>query len=84
MGLAGATWATSEITDQNDGSVFSRAATTGLAAGGGVEAALSLPPGDLISGLRYLWLGSARLSNGDALPGNLGGIVVDVGYRLRL
>jgi hypothetical protein len=84
MGLAGATWATSEITNQNDGSVFSRAATTGLAAGGGTEAALPLPPGELILGLRYLWLGAARLSNGDALPGNLGGLLADVGYRLRL
>lgn len=84
MGLAGITWATSEITDQNDGSIFSRAATTGLAAGGGAEAALALPPGQLILGLRYLWLGSARLTNGDALPGNLGGLLIDVGYRLRL
>lgn len=84
VGLAGATWATSEITNQYDGSVFSRASTTGLAAGGGTEASLSLPPGELILGLRYLWLGVARLSNGDALPGNLGGLLVDVGYRLRL
>jgi hypothetical protein len=84
MCLAGATWATSEITNQDDGSIFSRGATKGLAAGGGPEVALALPPGELILGLRYLWLGAARLTNGDALPGNLGGLLIDVGYRLRL
>jgi hypothetical protein len=54
----------------------------GLAAELGGETALPLPTGRLVLGLRYLVVRGGRLSSGDELLGNAGGLVADLGYRL--
>jgi hypothetical protein len=81
--LVGGTWVSSAVSDQLNGAVVSRGAAAGAAGGGGVDLALPLRPGELIVGTRYLLVSARRLSNGDALSGNLGGLIFDVGFRLR-
>ena len=80
----GLTWTTSELTQIASGGVISRGSALGSAVGGGADVAFPLLPGELILGLRYLHLGAGRLSNGDVLVGNLGGVLVDIGFRLGL
>jgi len=83
-GLVGATWTIGEIMDMTNSGGVSRGSAAGTAAGGGADVAFPLRPGELIFGARYLWLTASRLSNGDALGGNLGGLLLDVGFRIRL
>jgi hypothetical protein len=52
------------------------------AAEAGGEAALRLPAGQVVLGLRYLAVRGGRLSSGDEIRGNTGGLVADLGYRL--
>jgi hypothetical protein len=82
--LVGVTWVSSELSDQMNGQVVSRGSAAGAAGGGGGDLAFPLRPGELIVGARYVLLAARRLSNGDALGGNLGGLIFDVGFRLRL
>jgi len=51
-----------------------------LAAGGDV--ALTLKPGRLVIGLRYLWCQLGRTSQGDQITGNSAGLIGDIGYRM--
>jgi hypothetical protein len=48
----------------------------------GGEAAVRLPPGQVVVGLRYVVVSIGRLSSGDRLLGNSGGLIADLGYRL--
>jgi hypothetical protein len=52
------------------------------AVGGGADAALTLKPGRLIFGLRYLWSRLGRTSQGDEIEGNSAGLIGDIGYRM--
>jgi len=83
-GLVGGTWTIGEIIDMTNSGGVSRGSAVGVATGGGADVAFPLRPGELIFGARYLWLTARRLSNGDALGGNLGGLLLDVGFRIRL
>ncbi|HEX2660946.1 MAG TPA: hypothetical protein VHU40_21850, partial [Polyangia bacterium] len=51
-------------------------------AGIGTEFAFRLRPGQVVFGVRYLATKIARLSSGDLLIGNVGGLLVDFGFRL--
>jgi len=53
-----------------------------LAVEGGAEGALTLPPGQLVAGLRYLWIELGRTSHDDEIRGNSAGLIADLGYRL--
>ncbi|HEX3696937.1 MAG TPA: hypothetical protein VH374_16290 [Polyangia bacterium] len=48
----------------------------------GGEAAFPLAPGQLIVGLRYLWIEFGHTSHHDEIGGNSAGLVADLGYRL--
>lgn len=48
----------------------------------GGEAAVPLRAGQLVVGVRYLAIRVGRLSSGDELLGNTGGLLADLGYRL--
>lgn len=48
----------------------------------GTEVALTLRPGRLVIGLRYLWCELGRTSQGDVIKGNSAGLIGDVGYRM--
>jgi hypothetical protein len=48
----------------------------------GGETALAASVGQVVLGVRYLLAGVGRLSSGDRLAGNSGGLVADLGYRL--
>ena len=50
--------------------------------GGGTDVALTLKPGRLIFGLRYLWSRLGRTSQGDEIEGNSAGLIGDIGYRM--
>ncbi|HEY8927067.1 MAG TPA: hypothetical protein VIU64_21940 [Polyangia bacterium] len=82
--LGGATWTIGEIMDMTNSGGLSRGSAVGAAVGSGVDVAFPLRPGELVFGARYFWLTASRLSNGDALGGNLGGLLLDVGFRVRL
>ncbi len=83
-GLAGVTWLSSEITDLSTGAVISRGSAAGVVAGLGGDMAFPLLPGEFVVGVRYLAIAVDRLSNGDKLSGNAGGLMADLGFRLRL
>ena len=83
-GLIGVTWLASSTTDLSSGMTISTGSAWGLALGLGGDVALPLRPGEFVIGLRYLDLSVGRLSNGDRLSGNAGGMVADLGFRLRL
>ena len=48
----------------------------------GAEVALTLKPGRLVIGLRYLWSELGRTSLGDEITGNSAGLIGDIGYRM--
>ena len=48
----------------------------------GAEVALTLKPGRLVIGLRYLWSELGRTSQGDEIAGNSAGLIADIGYRM--
>jgi hypothetical protein len=48
----------------------------------GAEVALTLKPGRLVIGLRYLWCQLGRTSQGDDITGNSAGLIGDIGYRM--
>jgi hypothetical protein len=48
----------------------------------GAEVALTLKPGRLVIGLRYLWSELGRTSRGDEINGNSAGLIGDIGYRM--
>ena len=48
----------------------------------GAEVALTLKPGRLVIGLRYLWSELGRTSRGDEITGNSAGLIGDIGYRM--
>jgi len=52
------------------------------AIGGGADVALTLKPGRLVFGLRYLWSSLGRTSQGDEIKGNSAGLIGDIGYRM--
>jgi hypothetical protein len=52
------------------------------AIGGGADVALTLKPGRLVFGLRYLWSRLGRTSQGDEIKGNSAGLIGDIGYRM--
>ena len=83
-GLLGFTWLASSTTELSSGIRLSSGAAAGLVMGLGGDVALPLRPGEFLIGLRYLNVSVGRLSNGDRLSGNAGGMVVDLGFRLRL
>ena len=53
-----------------------------LAVEGGAEGAFALAPGQLVAGLRYLWIELGRTSHDDDIRGNSAGLIADLGYRL--
>jgi hypothetical protein len=50
--------------------------------GGGGDVGLTLKPGRLVIGLRYLWSRIGRTSQGDEITGNSAGLIGDIGYRM--
>jgi hypothetical protein len=48
----------------------------------GTDVALTLKPGRLVIGLRYLWCKLGRTSQGDEISGNSAGLIGDIGYRM--
>ncbi len=48
----------------------------------GAEVTLTLKPGRLVIGLRYLWSELGRTSLGDEITGNSAGLIGDIGYRM--
>jgi hypothetical protein len=48
----------------------------------GTDVALTLKPGRLVIGLRYLWCKLGRTSQGDEIAGNSAGLIGDIGYRM--
>ena len=50
--------------------------------GGGADIGLTLKPGRLVIGLRYLWSELGRTSQGDEITGNSAGLIGDIGYRM--
>ena len=48
----------------------------------GADVALTLKPGRLVIGLRYLWCQLGRTSQGDEIDGNSAGLIGDIGYRM--
>jgi len=83
-GLLGVTWMVSSTTDLSTGSGVSSGSAMGWVLGLGTDLALPLKPGEFLIGVRYLNVAVGRLSNGDRLSGNAGGLVADLGFRLRL
>jgi len=83
-GLVGVTWLTSSITDLSNGTEISSGSAGGFVLGLGGDMAFPLRPGEFIVGVRYLAVSVDRLSNGDHLHGNVGGLVGDLGFRMRL
>jgi hypothetical protein len=80
-GFGGVTRAWLDIAEDRT-SVRSSGAATGLVLGAGADVAFPLRPGEVVFGLRYMAMKAARFSNGDKLTGDLGGILVDFGFRL--
>jgi len=83
-GLIGFSWLGSSTTDLSTGMSISSGSAAGLVVGLGADLALPLRPGEFLIGVRYLSVSIERLSNGDRLSGNAGGLVADLGFRLRL
>jgi len=83
-GLIGVTWLASSTTDLSSGTAISSGSAGGLVLGLGGDLALPLRPGEFVIGVRYLDVSVGRLSNGDRLSGNAGGMLADLGFRLRL
>jgi len=52
------------------------------AVGLGGDVGLTLKPGRLVIGLRYLWSQLGRTSQGDEITGNSAGLIGDIGYRM--
>jgi hypothetical protein len=52
------------------------------ALGAGTDLGLTLKPGRLVIGIRYLWCELGRTSQGDQLSGNSAGLIGDIGYRM--
>jgi hypothetical protein len=52
------------------------------AVGLGSEMSMTLKPGRLVIGLRYLWSELGRTSQGDVIKGNSAGLIGDIGYRM--
>ena len=52
------------------------------AVGGGAEVGLRLKPGQLVMGLRYLWIELGHTSQGDQINGNSAGLIGDIGYKM--
>lgn len=83
-GLLGVTWLASSTTDLSLGTGVSSGSAAGWVLGLGTDLALPLRPGEFLIGVRYLSVSVGRLSNGDRLSGNAGGMVADLGFRLHL
>ena len=49
---------------------------------GGTDVAFPLAPGELVVGMRYVWINLGRTSHGDQINGNGAGLVGDVGFRM--
>jgi hypothetical protein len=75
----GATWTEARINSFGRDVAGDRVAPAGELGG---DVAVRLRAGQLVIGLRYLLLRGGRLSSGDELRGNTGGLVADLGYRL--
>jgi len=84
VGQIGVTWLSSSTTDLSTGIEVSSGSAAGFALGLGGDLALPLRPGEFVIGARYLDISVGRLSNGDRLSGNAGGMMADLGFRLRL
>jgi hypothetical protein len=75
----GAVWTDARVTSFGRDIPGQRLAPAGELGG---EAAVRLPAGQMVLGLRYLLVRGGRLSSGDELRGNTGGLVADLGFRL--
>jgi hypothetical protein len=78
LGL-GVTWAQARVRSFGR-SIPGRALAPAGAAG--VEVAMRLLTGQMVVGTRYVLVSIGRLSSGDTLLGNAGGLIADLGYRL--
>jgi hypothetical protein len=75
----GATWTEARVNSFGRDVTGDRLALTGELGG---DVAVRLRAGQMVIGLRYLVVRGGRLSSGDELRGNTGGLVADLGYRL--
>jgi hypothetical protein len=69
-------------TRQGDAAMSGRRLTAAFALG--AELSAPLGPGALSAGGRFVYLPLGKLSDGNALVGNGGGLVLDLGYRVGL
>src|SRR5262249_10659153 len=80
---AGMTLARTHLTTNFSGKGFDvEGGARALALGGGAEMALTLKPGRLVIGVRYLWSELGRTTQGDEITGNSVGVIGDIGYRM--
>jgi hypothetical protein len=83
-GEAGFSWAATMITASGVGLMTTtvRGNARAPAVGGGAEVGLRLKPGQLVMGLRYLWIELGHTSQGDQINGNSAGLIGDIGYKM--
>jgi hypothetical protein len=80
---AGMSVAHSKLSTAAGGEGFEASGTSYAPAfGGGADVGLTLKPGRLVIGLRYLWSRLGRTSQGDEITGNSAGLIGDIGYRM--
>jgi hypothetical protein len=80
---AGMMVAHTDLVTASSGQGFHAAGTSySPAFGAGGDLGLTLKPGKLIIGLRYLWSEIGRTSQGDDITGNSAGMIGDIGYRM--
>jgi len=81
-GFAGYARAWSEIIETTEGTQSHPGANLAMV-GLGTDLAFRLRPGQVVFGVRYIATNVARLSTGDLLIGNAGGLLFDFGFRLH-
>jgi len=80
---AGVMAARTKLTTASSGKDFAVSGSAyAPAVGLGGDLGLTLKPGRLVIGLRYLWSQLGRTSQGDEITGNSAGLIGDVGYRM--
>jgi len=83
MLAAGVMAARTKLTTASSGKDFAVSGSAyAPAVGLGGDLGLTLKPGRLVIGLRYLWSQLGRTSQGDEITGNSAGLIGDVGYRM--
>jgi len=81
-GFAGYARAWSEIVETTEGTQSHPGANLAMV-GFGMDLAFRLRPGQVVFGVRYIATKVPRLSTGDLLTGNAGGLLLDFGFRLH-